>query len=174
MVRGSRNAKAIVETNLICQSLKFRNKGNENGDTLFDNAIRGSRHRMQVIDLWDSVFGDNTAHNEPALSIDKKMREADGLFYVAESDVVIGTVMCGYDGHRGWIYSLAVSNAYRQQGIGSDLMAHAENALIRRGCVKINLQILEGKKQVEKFYKKLGYDTELRINMGKRIPENII
>ncbi len=66
-------------------------------------------HREQVVALWRFVFGYDTAHNAPDLAIDKKLAVDDGLFFVALDDgAVIGTVMAGYDGHRGWIYSLAV------------------------------------------------------------------
>ena len=62
-------------------------------------------HRAQVIALWETVFGYEAAHNQPALVIDKKIAIDDGLFFVARSGAdIIGTVMAGYDGHRGWIY----------------------------------------------------------------------
>ena len=48
-------------------------------------------------------------------------------------------------------------------------MGHAESELQRRGCVKINLQILEGNSGVEAFYQKLGYTAEPRISMGKTL-----
>ena len=77
-----------------------------------------SRHRGQVIALWKAVFGYPDPRNEPSLVIDKKMAESDGLFFVAESGAgeVVGTVMCGYDGHRGWVYSLAVAESERGGG----------------------------------------------------------
>ena len=77
--------------------------------------------------------------------------------------------MAGYDGHRGWIYSLAVHHNQRNQGIASDLLKHAENQLIDRGCMKINLQILAGNESVQAFYKANGYSVEQRVNMGKRV-----
>jgi len=133
-----------------------------------------ARHRAQVVSLWQAVLGYDSPHNRPALSIDKKIKAGDGLFYVAMADdQVVGTVMAGYDGHRGWIYSVAVSPACRRQGIGSKLIAHAEQALIDMGCVKINLQILEGNEPVTAFYQSLGYQVEKRISMGKRISQNI-
>jgi len=65
--------------------------------------------RIQVIELWQQVFGYETAHNEPNLAISKKIAINDGLFFVAvEGNEVIGTIMAGYDGHRGWLYSVAV------------------------------------------------------------------
>ena len=79
----------------------------------------------------------------------------------------------GYDGHRGWIYSVAVSPSRRRQGIGSRLVVHAERALTSKGCVKINLQIMEGNESVIEFYSSLGFTVERRISMGKPIRENI-
>ena len=130
-------------------------------------------HRCQVIALWETVFGYEAKHNKPSLVIDKK-RESDELFFVAvDGKAVVGTIMCGYDGHRGWIYSLAVAPSHRRQGIASRLVSHAEHALGRRGCMKINLQIMEGNESVAAFYSSLGYCVEKRVSMGKLLPENI-
>jgi ribosomal protein S18 acetylase RimI-like enzyme len=138
--------------------------------TLYTDVV----HRGQVIALWDKVFGYEAAHNKPDLVIDKKVEFDDELFFVAVADgAVVGTVMAGYDGHRGWIYSVAVALSHRRQGIGSQLVSHAERALTGKGCVKINLQILEGNEKVSGFYASLGYSVEKRVNMGKRILENI-
>jgi len=136
----------------------------------FVNAV----HRDQVTALWQTVFGYEAAHNSPGLVIDKKLAVDDGLFFVAvASDAVVGTIMAGYDGHRGWIYSVAVSPAHRRQGIGAQLLSHAERVLTSRGAVKINLQIMEGNESVTTFYSALGYEVEQRVSMGKRVPENI-
>ena len=120
------------------------------------------------------VFGHQTAHNQPALVIDKKVAVDDQLFFVAlAGQEVVGTVMAGYDGHRGWIYSVAVSSAHRRRGVGSQLVRSAEHALANRGCVKVNLQIREGNESVSAFYAALGFAVEKRISMGKQIYENI-
>jgi len=98
----------------------------------------------------------------------------DGLFFVAmENGKVVGTIMAGYDGHRGWIYSLAVIPERRRVRIGARLLQHAETELRKLGCVKINLQIFERNVIVKEFYLKKGYDVEDRISMGKEIVENI-
>ncbi len=131
-------------------------------------------HRGQVAALWETVFGYEAAHNAPGLVIDKKVEIDDGLFFVAVAGLgIVGTVMAGYDGHRGWIYSVAVAPAHRRRGIGSRLLSHAELALRRKGCVKINLQIMEGNESVMAFYSSLGYCVEKRVSMGKRISENV-
>jgi ribosomal protein S18 acetylase RimI-like enzyme len=127
-----------------------------------------NRHRRPVMDLWSLVFGYTETRNQPALSIDKKLQVDDGLFFIAmDQDIVVGTVMAGYDGHRGWIYSLAVDPQHRAQGIGTRLLNHAEQELQRRGCVKVNLQILSTNDSVKEFYLRNGYAVEPRISMGK-------
>jgi ribosomal protein S18 acetylase RimI-like enzyme len=128
------------------------------------------QHREYVIELWRNVFGYETAHNEPNLVLDKKIAENDGLLWVAlEGTSAVGTVMAGYDGHRGWIYSLAVDPKIQRTGVGSQLLQTAEKELILRGCLKINLQIAEGNDVVQGFYEANGYTVEERISMGKRV-----
>lgn len=132
----------------------------------FDN----SDHRDQVIKLWQSVFGYEAAHNSPEVVIDKKIQNKDGLFFVAtRRQQVIGTVMAGYDGHRGWIYSIAVHPKHQKQGIGSDLLSFTQNILNDLGCLKINLQIMEGNETVQGFYLANGYSVEKRVSMGKKL-----
>jgi ribosomal protein S18 acetylase RimI-like enzyme len=131
-------------------------------------------HQNQLMELWQRVFGYESPHNAPDFVIDKKLAIRDGLLFVAEAEgKVVGSIMAGYDGHRGWLYSLAVLPEYRRRGLGSRLVRHAEERLRASGCPKINLQILKGNEAVESFYRKLGYETEQRISMGKKIPENI-
>ena len=133
-----------------------------------------SAHRSGVIALWDEVFGSQAAHKKPALAINKKLEVADGLFFVAILEKkLIGSVMAGYDGHRGWIYSLAVSPDHRRKGTGSQLIRFAEGALANKGCMKVNLQIMEGNETIVAFYNKLGFAVEKRISMGKPLSQNI-
>jgi ribosomal protein S18 acetylase RimI-like enzyme len=131
-------------------------------------------HRSQVISLWQSVFAYDAPHNRPAVSIDKKLAANDGLFFVALSDdsnsnSVIGTIMAGYDGHRGWIYSVAVDPRYRRQGIGGDLLLELESILASLGCLKVNLQVRASNVGVIAFYEKLGFAVEQHVSMGKRL-----
>jgi ribosomal protein S18 acetylase RimI-like enzyme len=131
-------------------------------------------HRDQVIDLWASIFNYQDLRNEPSLIIDKKLAVKDNLFFIAiENGDVLGAIMAGYDGHRGWIYSLAVLSGKRRAGIGTRLLKHAENELIKLGCVKINLQIFQHNGIVKHFYLNNGFEIEDRISMGKEITENV-
>jgi ribosomal protein S18 acetylase RimI-like enzyme len=75
--------------------------------------------------------------------------------------------MGGYDGHRGWVYSLAVRPDLRRRGVGTALMRHVERALADLGCPKVNLQVLASNAATVAFYRGLGYDVEERLSMGK-------
>jgi ribosomal protein S18 acetylase RimI-like enzyme len=77
--------------------------------------------------------------------------------------------MGGYDGHRGWIYSVAVLPQYQRRGIGTALIRHLESTLTALGCLKVNLQVRSTNAAVIAFYKRLGYTVEERVSMGKRL-----
>ena len=96
--------------------------------------------------------------------------QAPELFFVAEHHgEVAGTVLAGWDGHRGWIYSLGVRPALQRSGIGSALLRHAVESLRARGCPKVNLQILATNAAVVDFYRRHGFRVEDRISMGRAI-----
>jgi ribosomal protein S18 acetylase RimI-like enzyme len=125
-----------------------------------------------VTELWLEVFPDNPRHSTPAINIAKKLSLQRELFFVAEDEgQIAGTIMAGYDGHRGWLYTLAVNPRLRRKGIGAALVRHAESALREMGCAKINLQVRTRNAGVVAFYQKLGYAVEEIISMGKRIME---
>ena len=126
--------------------------------------------QQEVITLWKEVLPDSAPHNDPVTAIRNKLAEERDLFFVADRDgAVIGTVMGGYDGHRGWIYSVAVAPQQRRRGIGRALIRRLEAALSQRGCLKVNLQIRSSNTHVIAFYEKLGYSVEERVSMGKRL-----
>jgi ribosomal protein S18 acetylase RimI-like enzyme len=121
-----------------------------------------------VVALWTTVFAYSTPHNAPASVIGQKLAVQPQLFFVAVLDgAVVGTVMGGYDGHRGWVYSLAVDPRARRRGVGTAMMKQLERDLAARGCPKVNLQVLSSNVETVEFYKKLGYSVEERISMGK-------
>ncbi len=87
-------------------------------------------------------------------------------------DAVIASVMGGYDGHRGWIYYLGVSPDYQRRGYGRRMMNAVMEKLEDIGCPKINIQIRANNEQALGFYKKMGYLTEDRISMAKKLIED--
>ena len=129
-----------------------------------------SHDRAGIIALWERVFPDEPSHNAPATVFDKKLAMRDGMLFVAtDADVVIGTAMAGYDGHRGWLYTVAVAPEHRRRGVGTILVRHAVDALRTTGCVKVNLQIRATNMGVRGFYESLGFEVEDRLSMGIRI-----
>ena len=82
---------------------------------------------------------------------------------------IVGTVMAGYDGHRGWINYLAVDEEQRRRGIGRALMAAAEEELVALGCPKVNLQIRTGNAEALAFYERLGFGRDDVVSVGKRL-----
>lgn len=126
--------------------------------------------REAVVALWNCVFPNSTGHNDPDNSINRKLAVDDGLFFVASrGESIVGTVLAGYDGHRGWIYSLAVAMNDRRSGIATKLVRHVEAELRQRGCQKLSLQVRSDNSEVVAFYESLGFSAEPRISMGKRI-----
>ena len=124
----------------------------------------------QVIQLWREIFPDNPSWNVPKADIERKLAVQRELFLVGDlGGEIVGTVMAGFDGHRGWVHLVAVSPKHRQRGIGRNMMVEAEKKLTDIGCTKINLQVRATNEGVISFYEKLGYAVEERVSMGKRL-----
>ena len=128
------------------------------------------RDRPGVIALWEKVFPDDPPHNAPAKVFDAKLAMHDDMLFVAaDAGAVIGTAMAGYDGHRGWLYTVAVTPDCRRRGVGTALVRHAVDALRVAGCTKVNLQIRATNTAVRGFYESLGFETEERLSMGMHV-----
>jgi ribosomal protein S18 acetylase RimI-like enzyme len=125
-----------------------------------------------LLALWARVFPDPAPRNDPLLDARRRAALPDrALFLVAlADDRVIGSAMGGYDGHRGWVYRLAVEPERRRQGIAAALMRRLEAELDARGCPKLNLQVMGSNTGVLAFYRALGYREEDRVSMGKVLP----
>jgi ribosomal protein S18 acetylase RimI-like enzyme len=128
-----------------------------------------------VVELW-ARCGLVRPWNDPHDDIARKRRVQPELFLVAVVDggagvgaTIAGTVMAGYDGHRGWINYMATDPARRRQGIGRALMHAAEAGLARLGCPKINLQIRHDNRDAIAFYQRIGFSDDAVVSMGKRL-----
>lgn len=140
------------------------------GDTIMEIRPFLESDQAAVAQLWREVFPDAPAWNIPEADIQRKLAVQRELFMVARvGSEVVGTAMAGYDGHRGWVYYVAVSPKYRRQRIGTALMERVEKELAQLGCPKINLQVRASNHQVVSFYTQLGYHVEERVSMGKRL-----
>lgn len=114
--------------------------------------------------LWDEV-GLARPWNPPARDIEQALAGATSTVLGAfDSTTLIGTVLVGHDGHRGWIYYLAVTRSHRGEGLGRALMAAAEDWLRERGAVKVQLMVRASNATVLDFYDHLGYtDAEVQV-----------
>lgn len=115
--------------------------------------------------------------NDPRKDIARKLAEQPELFLVAvlpgaqpgEAERLIGTVMAGYDGHRGWVYYLAVDPAWQRHSLGRLLMQRVEAELLALGCPKINLMVRADNTAVLDFYARLGFSADASVSLGKRL-----
>jgi ribosomal protein S18 acetylase RimI-like enzyme len=127
-------------------------------------------HFESVRRLWHEAFPNDPPWNAAELAIPAKLKMQPDLLLVATArSFVVGSIMAGYDGHRGWLYAVAVLQSHRRQGIGAALVREAEARLAAMGCTKINLQVRSSNIAVVNFYQSLGYEVEERVSMGKRI-----
>lgn len=125
--------------------------------------------RDAVIALWRRC-GLTRPWNDPEKDIARKLAVRGDWFLVGEEDgEVVASVMAGYDGHRGWIYYLAVAPERRGKGLGAQIVGRAEALLAEAGCPKINLQIRADNAEAAGFYRALGYRRDEVVSYGKRL-----
>lgn len=122
-----------------------------------------------VVALWEES-GLTRPWNDPRADIRRKLTVQPELFLVAvEGERVVGSVMAGYDGHRGWLYYLATAASHRGQGIGRRLVAEAERLLEAMGCPKVQLMVRPDNTGARGFYDELGYEPFDTWATGRRL-----
>ena len=84
-------------------------------------------------------------------------RNPDTSFVAVEDDAVVGIVLAGHDGRRGYVYHMSVAENYRKQGIGTQLMSHCEDALKREGINKAALLVFNRNEAGNAFWEKQGF-----------------
>jgi ribosomal protein S18 acetylase RimI-like enzyme len=117
-----------------------------------------------VAAIWEAC-GLTVPYNDPAADFRFALGKPNSDVLVTED--LSGSVMVGHDGHRGWIYYLAVRPDRQRQGLGRVLVAAAEQWLSQRGVAKLNLMVREHNHGVAAFYQKLGFELMPRINLQK-------
>jgi len=108
--------------------------------------------------------------NDPHKDIARKRQAQREFFLVGELDgELLGSVMAGYDGHRGWINYLAVDPRFQRRGLGRALMAEVQLRLQSVGCAKVNLQIRRENVEAIAFYERIGFREDAVRSFGKRL-----
>ncbi len=132
-------------------------------------AIRAFRADDEpgLVALWTEC-GLVRPWNDPGTDIAIKRGErADELLVAEDGGAIVGSVMVGFDGHRGWVYYLAVAPDRQRTGLGRALMSAAEAMLRDRGCRKLNLMVRGSNGQARGFYDQLGYELSDVVVLAK-------
>lgn len=154
--RGKPGTLARHEMDLAASSGALSIRSFEEGD------------RPALEQLWEAVFPDDPPRNAPRTLIDNKLKVQPELLLVGHVEgTVVGAVIAGFDGVRGWIYHLAVAPEWRRRGFATQLVSAAEAGLRRLGCPKVNLQVRATNVTVVAFYRSVGYEIEERLSMGR-------
>jgi ribosomal protein S18 acetylase RimI-like enzyme len=122
-----------------------------------------------LVDLWVAC-GLTRPWNDPRCDLARKLADSPELLLVGEHEgELVGSVMAGYDGHRGWINDLAVHPSRQGSVLGRRLMALAEERMEAPGCPKVNLQIRQDNAAARGFYEAIGYQQDPVVSYGKRL-----
>ena len=122
-----------------------------------------------VVQLWLDC-GLVRPWNDPRKDIARKLLVQPELFLVGDLDgAVVASAMVGFDGHRGWLYYLAVAPPHQGGGFGRALVARAEQLLVDRGCPKLNIQVRGGNAGLINYYRALGFAEDGAVSLGKRL-----
>jgi ribosomal protein S18 acetylase RimI-like enzyme len=126
-------------------------------------------HRAAVVDLWQAA-GLTRPWNDPAADFDLALGNPTSTVLVArEGERILGSVMAGFDGHRGWIYYLATDPDHLQQGVGRTLMTAAEDWLRKLGCPRVRLMVRGDNLAARGFYRAIGYDDQDVVTLGRTL-----
>jgi len=120
-----------------------------------------------VIALWQRC-GLTRPWNDPASDIARARKGENAAMLVGRDDGgIVASVLVGHDGHRGWVYYVAVDPDCRHKGYGRVIMDAAEHWLRLRGIEKLQLMVRPDNSQVQAFYQSLGYLEQERIIYAK-------
>ncbi|HWT96363.1 MAG TPA: GNAT family acetyltransferase [Terriglobales bacterium] len=137
-------------------------------------TIRSARleDESSVVEVW-RVCDLVASYNDPAADFRFAKAGACSDVLVGEDETgrIVGSVMIGHDGHRGWLYYVAAVPDARGSGIGRDMVQAGEEWLRQRGVVKAQLLVRETNTKVVSFYEHLGYEVAPRVIMGKWLGE---
>ncbi len=128
--------------------------------------------REAVVAVWRAA-GLIRPVNSPYRDIDRKLAvDPEGFLVAVDNESVVGTVMAGYDGHRGWINYMGVDPIRHREGVGRALIEAAVELLRGRGCPKVNLQVFRHNSGAIEFYERIGFVEDSLISMGLRLVQD--
>lgn len=127
------------------------------------------RDHEELLRLWSSFPGNAITGADSREEFEAFLEKNSSFCFTAfESDEVVGSVMAGSDGRRGYVYHLAVRADNQRKGLGGALMRRAEDALSKAGLEKIHLFIFSDNPAVS-FYEKSGWHVRNDITVMSRV-----
>ena len=112
-----------------------------------------------AIDLWSRVKGLDVAEGDDRDTIRRFFERNPGLSRVAfDGSTMVGAVLCGHDGRRGYIYHLAVDPAYHGRGIGKRLISECLAGLKRAGLERANILVAQDNPRGREFWRRCGWE----------------
>ena len=131
-------------------------------------ALPEHRHD-EAIALWHAC-GLTRPWNDPRHDLERALAGASSTILAIEAeDRLVGTAMVGHDGHRAWVYYVAVDPALRHQGLGRALMAACEQWALDQGMPKLQFMVRTDNTPVLDFYSQLGYELQDCVVLGRRL-----
>ena len=125
------------------------------------------RLREDAVSLWQDA-GLTRPWNDPRADLDRALGSpASTVLAAVEEGRLAGTAMVGHDGHRGWVYYVAVHPSRRGQGLGRELMVAAEGWVAGRGIPKMQLMVRSTNTGTREFYERMGYAVQDTVVLGK-------
>jgi ribosomal protein S18 acetylase RimI-like enzyme len=123
----------------------------------------------EAVGLWHKA-GLTRPWNDPREDLRGALRGPDStVLGCLQDSELLGTAMVGHDGHRGWVYYLAVREDQRKRGVGRRLMRASEEWTVARGVPKLQLMVRAGNEPALAFYDRLGYETNDVVVLGRRL-----
>ena len=134
--------------------------------------IADARDVGELVALWECC-GLTRPWNDPVADARRALADAGATILIARDAgaVIVGSVMVGFDGHRGWVYYLAVAPDHRRAGLARDLMARAQAWLRDRGAPKVQLMVRDDNAAALDFYAALGFERQSVVVLGRFMGE---
>ena len=118
----------------------------------------------EMRELWEASEGIQVTDIDSRESIERFLNRNAGLSFVAREDgKLVGGVLCGHDGRRGYIDHLAVRSSNRRQGVGRSLVSRCLFHLMRMGIRRWNLFVLEDNQDARSFWTHLGWAERVEL-----------
>jgi ribosomal protein S18 acetylase RimI-like enzyme len=144
-------------------------------------VLRRAKHNTRDMDIRPATESDEAAvvalwracrlvvpHNDPEADFRLAQGKANSDVLVGvDAGAIVAAVMVGHDGHRGWVYYLAVAPEQQGRGLGSKILHAAETWVASRGIAKLQLMIRESNAGVARFYETLGFERSQNFVMQR-------